>query len=144
MFIDKEKSAVGIGVPATEKYKLINESINEISDNVKDSMEEKRIYIREKLSVMDALVQLGEECSELSAIVFKLIRKIDDSNPTPLSFSEINQRVDEEVTDVMLCLDVIGGVFGDIELYRKKLDRWVKRLEEKENGKHDSNTEKLL
>ena len=140
MFIDKEKSAVGIGVPATEKYKLINESINEISDNVKDSMEEKRIYIREKLSVMDALVQLGEECSELSAIVFKLIRKIDETNPTPLSFSEINQRVDEEVTDVMLCLDVIGGVFGDIELYRKKLDRWVKRLEEKENGKHDSDT----
>ena len=136
----KEKSAVGIGVPATEKYKLINESINEISDNVKDSMEEKRIYIREKLSVMDALVQLGEECSELSAIVFKLIRKIDETNPTPLSFSEINQRVDEEVTDVMLCLDVIGGVFGDMELYRKKLDRWVKRLEEKENGKHDSNT----
>ena len=140
MFDKKENSAVGIGVPATEKYKLINESINEISDNVKDSMEEKRIYIREKLSVMDALVQLGEECSELSAIVFKLIRKIDDSNPTPLSFSEINQRVDEEVTDVMLCLDVIGGVFGDIELYRKKLDRWVKRLEEKENGKHDSDT----
>ena len=140
MFIDKEKSAVGIGVPATEKYKLINESINEISDNVKDSMEEKRIYIREKLSVMDALVQLGEECSELSAIVFKLIRKIDETNPTPLSFSEINQRVDEEVSDVMLCLDVIGGVFGDMELYRKKLDRWVKRLEEKENGKHDSDT----
>ena len=136
----KEKSAVGIGVPATEKYKLINESINEISDNVKDSMEEKRIYIREKLSVMDALVQLGEECSELSAIVFKLIRKIDETNPTPLSFSEINQRVDEEVSDVMLCIDVIGGVFGDMELYRKKLDRWVKRLEEKENGKHDSNT----
>ena len=136
----KEKSAVGIGVPATEKYKLINESINEISDNVKDSMEEKRIYIREKLSVMDALVQLGEECSELSAIVFKLIRKIDETNPTPLSFSEINQRVDEEVSDVMLCIDVIGGVFGDMELYRKKLDRWVKRLEEKENGKHDSDT----
>ena len=89
---------------------------------------------------MDALVQLGEECSELSAIVFKLIRKIDETNPTPLSFSEINQRVDEEVTDVMLCLDVIGGDFGDMELYRKKLDRWVKRLEEKENGKHDSNT----
>ena len=72
--------------------------------------------------------------------MFKLIRKIDETNPTPLSFSEINQRVDEEVTDVMLCLDVIGGVFGDMELYRKKLDRWVKRLEEKENGKHDSDT----
>lgn len=140
MFIDKEKSAVGIGVPATETNSNTTESIPETTDNVKDSMEEKRIYIREKLSVMDALVQLGEECSELSAIVFKLIRKIDETNPTPLSFSEINQRVDEEVSDVMLCLDVIGGDFGDMELYRKKLDRWVKRLEEKENGKHDSNT----
>lgn len=136
----KEKSAVEVGASATETNKFTTESINEISGNVKDSMEEKRIYIREKLSVMDALVQLGEECSELSAIVFKLIRKIDETNPTPLSFSEINQRVDEEVSDVMLCLDVIGGVFGDMELYRKKLDRWVKRLEEKENGKHDSNT----
>ena len=133
----KEKSAVGAATPATEKYKYVNESINEISDNVKDSMEEKRNFVREELSVMDALVQLGEECSELSAIVFKLIRKMDETNPTPLSFSEINQRVNEEVTDVMLCLDVIGGVFGDMELYRKKLDRWVKRLEEKENGKHD-------
>ena len=127
-------------IPATETNSNTTESIPETTDNVKDSMEEKRIFIRKKLGVRDTLVQLGEECSELSAIVFKLIRKIDETNPTPLSFSEINQRVDEEVTDVMLCLDVIGGVFGDMELYRKKLDRWVKRLEEKENGKHDSDT----
>ena len=133
----KEKSAVEVGASATETNKFTTESINEISGNVKDSLEEKRNFIRKKLGVRDALVQLGEECSELSAIVFKLIRKIDDNNPTPLYFNEIMEKVDEEITDVMLCLDIMHEVFGDMELYRKKLDRWVKRLEEKENGKHD-------
>lgn len=137
MYIDKEKSAVEVGASATETTINTTESINEISGNVKDSLEEKRNFIRKKLGVRDALVQLGEECSELSAIVFKLIRKIDETNPTPLSFSEIMEKVDEEITDVMLCLDIMHEVFGDMELYRRKLDRWVKRLEEKENGKHD-------
>ena len=133
----KEKSAVEVGASATETNKFTTESINEISGNVKDSLEEKRNFIRKKLGVRDALVQLGEECSELSAIVFKLIRKIDDNNPTPLYFNEIMEKVDEEITDVMLCLDIMHEVFGDMELYRRKLNRWVKRLEEKENGKHD-------
>lgn len=137
MYKDKEKSAVEVGASATETNKFTTESINEISGNVKDSLEEKRNFIRKKLGVRDALVQLGEECSELSAIVFKLIRKIDDNNPTPLYFNEIMEKVDEEITDVMLCLDIMHEVFGDMELYRRKLDRWVKRLEEKENGKHD-------
>lgn len=133
----KEKSAVEVGASATETTINTTESINEISGNVKDSLEEKRNFIRKKLGVRDALVQLGEECSELSAIVFKLIRKIDDNNPTPLYFNEIMEKVDEEITDVMLCLDIMHEVFGDMELYRRKLNRWVKRLEEKENGKHD-------
>ena len=137
MYIDKEKSAVEVGASATETNQVTTESINEISGNVKDSLEEKRNFIRKKLGVRDALVQLGEECSELSAIVFKLIRKIDDNNPTPLYFNEIMEKVDEEITDVMLCLDIMHEVFGDMELYRRKLNRWVKRLEEKENGKHD-------
>ena len=140
MFKDKEKSAVGAATPATESDKSTTESIPETADNVKDGREEKRNFIRKKLGVRDLIVQLGEECSELSAAVFKLIRKIDDSNPTPLSFNEIMEKVDEEITDVMLCLDVIGGLFGDLELYRKKLDRWIGRLEEKENGKHNSNS----
>lgn len=92
--------------------------------------EEKRAYIRDNIGNTDLLVQLGEECAELSAAIFKLIRKINDSNPTPKTVDEINRDIEEELTDVQLCIDVIGGCYLNHNQYGAKLDRWCTRISE--------------
>ena len=57
-------------------------------------------YIREKLSDKARLLQLGEECAELSAAIFKLLRKTETDNPTPKSLDEVRENLIEEIEDV--------------------------------------------
>lgn len=96
---------------------------------------EKISYIRSKVSTTDMLVQVAEECNELSAAVLKLIRKLNGENPTPKTDEEIKANIQEEMTDVFLCIDVLGGVYLDKEQYNYKLNRWVERLKESEVNK---------
>ena len=91
---------------------------------------EKQAYIREHIGNTDLLIQIGEECAELSQAIFKLIRKINDSNPTPKTVDEINRDIEEELTDVQLCIDVIGGCYLNHSQYGAKLDRWCERISE--------------
>ena len=90
--------------------------------------EEKRAYIRDNIGNTDLLVQLGEECAELSAAIFKLVRKLNGNNPTPKNVKEINADVEEEMTDVFLCIDVLGGLYINHAQYGAKLDRWCERI----------------
>ena len=96
---------------------------------------EKVNYIRSKVSTTDMLVQVAEECNELSAAVLKLIRKLNKDNPTPKSEREIIASIQEEMTDVFLCIDVLGGMYIDKKQYNYKLNRWVERLKESEVNK---------
>lgn len=93
-----------------------------------DYIIEKQAYIREHIGNTDLLIQIGEECAELSQAIFKLIRKINQSNPTPKTVDEINRDIEEELTDVQLCIDVIGGCYLNHSQYGAKLDRWVERI----------------
>lgn len=93
---------------------------------------QKRSIIRSRVSTTDLLVQVAEECNELSAAVLKLIRKLNKDNPTPKSEKEIIASIQEEMTDVFLCIDVLGGMYIDKEQYNYKLNRWVERLKESE------------
>ena len=97
-------------VPETEKYKML---------------------IRDKLSNTDLLIQLSEECNELSAAITKLVRKIRDNNPIPKTLPEIEDSITEEMTDVILCLDMLNGYDTDYNVYTTKLKRWAERLENK-------------
>ena len=90
-----------------------------------------KILIRDKLSNIDLLIQLSEECNELSAAITKLVRKIRDNNPTPKTLPEIEDGITEEMTDVVLCLDLLNGYYTDYNIYVKKLKRWFERLENK-------------
>ena len=90
-----------------------------------------KMLIRDKLSNTDLLIQLSEECNELSAAITKLVRKIRDNNPTPKTLSEIEDSITEEMTDVILCLDMLNGYYTDYKIYTDKLKRWVERLENK-------------
>lgn len=74
------------------------------------------------------LIQLLEECNELSAAITKLVRKIRDNNPTPKTLPEIEDSIIEEMTDVILCLDMLNGYYTDYKIYTMKLKRWAERL----------------
>lgn len=91
---------------------------------------EKINFIRNKLDELDLMIQLAEECSEASAAILKLCRKSRAANPTPMSADEIRRCIQEEVTDVKLCFDVLGII--DTSQYNAKLSRWVERIQEDE------------
>lgn len=93
---------------------------------------EKFKAIRHQVSCYDMLIQLAEECNELSAAILKYVRKDRNANPTPLSEQEIFDRIETECTDVTICLDVMGRLYVDEDLYDEKLGRWLDRLSGKE------------
>ena len=88
----------------------------------------------------EILAQLAEEASELAQAALKLRRALDGTNPTPKSVVECEANLIEEWADVDLSLrNALGTDYfykyrtevEGIEL--KKLDRWLSRLEAKEN-----------
>ena len=88
----------------------------------------------------EILAQLAEEASELAQAALKLRRAMDGTNPTPKNVAECEADLIEEWADVDLSLRVALGTdylykyrteVEGIEL--KKLDRWLSRLEAKEN-----------
>lgn len=97
-------------------------------------MEENIERVRELLDESEVLCQLSEECDELAKAALKLRRAKEGVNPTPVSEGEAAADLLEEVGDVMNCLEVLWIRVDDtiIRNHRKyKLERWVKRLEER-------------
>lgn len=97
--------------------------------------------IRARLSLEDQLMQLAEECGELSAAVLKLVRIRRGASPTPMTEIEALGRIEEELTDLRVCLDVIGDQLWRSDLYAFKMSRWHDRLK-KRRWKNESQTEK--
>jgi NTP pyrophosphatase (non-canonical NTP hydrolase) len=92
-----------------------------------DQREVLSISIRTLLSDAELLAQLAEEASELAHAALKLRRVRDGKNYTPVTFQEAYDQLKEEVSDVMLCLEVLG-VDGDRRTMEVKLERWADRL----------------
>jgi hypothetical protein len=86
-------------------------------------------YICENVSDMSRLLQLGEECAELTQAIFKYLRKMSTDNPTPKTEEEIISNVKEEIMDVQLCIDCVDADMVDYEIYNCKLNRWNKRVQ---------------
>jgi len=82
--------------------------------------------IRKVIPLSARYEQLAEEASELAQAALKKSRKLRGENYTPKSMEEIDKALEEEVTDVDLCLDVLN-LAGSSELRSKKLDRWINR-----------------
>lgn len=97
--------------------------------------------IRARISLEDQLLQLAEECGELSAAVLKLVRIRRGASPTPMTEIEALGRIEEELTDVRVCLDVIGDQIWRSDLYAFKMSRWHDRLKER-RWKNESQAEK--
>ena len=88
--------------------------------------------IKQKIPKKDLYLQLAEEAAELSQAANKMARKLNDSNPTPKSETDIYNNVVEEYTDVVLVASNILDLCTDDLIGNYKLYRWNKRLEEKE------------
>lgn len=89
-----------------------------------------------KVSYEDRLIQLAEECNELSQAILKWYRLKKGTNP-PAENVEVFKKLYEELADVSLCLKTVIND-TDISPYEKdivqanedyKLDRWVTRIE---------------
>ena len=88
--------------------------------------------------------QLAEEASELCQASLKMVRRMN--NETPVSWSEAQNHVLEEIADIEVMLHIVkDSVLNDdankkiTAIYRKKFDRMVDRMIEGEcldsNGK---------
>ena len=88
--------------------------------------------IREKLSTVELLCQLAEECAELGQAALKLRRVLTKANPTPVTPSEAYANMWEEIFDVTFVLEVLAFDL-DAPIMQKfratKPERWVRRLE---------------
>lgn len=90
----------------------------------------------------EILGQLAEELAETSAAASKLRRKIDGKNPTPKTLEECWKDLKKEIGDVMNAIDALTE--QDSQNYHEfmsecgeyaepKMERWLSRLEAKEN-----------
>lgn len=79
------------------------------------------------------LEQAAEECTELSHACLKMARKMRGENPTPKTIEEITSSLNEEVADVLLCIEYLfdAGLISE-ELVKaislNKQLRWETRL----------------
>ncbi len=113
-----------------------------------------KVGVRGRVSKSELLAQVAEEAVELSLAALdmpdlpdgttlaraasklahsslKLRRTLSHENPTPVTTEAAMLKVQEEVADVLLCLDVLGIDVTDpnIDLIQEqKLVRWIGRL----------------
>lgn len=128
------------------------QSINDLSQEDFEKIaalvcaERDRIKASKEVTVMDQigepafLEQLAEECSELSQAALKLARKMRGENPTPKTYQECRDSLQEEMADILLCIDqYMNEQESDFtvwvyEIKKQKLERWKQRLNEMKSG----------
>ena len=94
-------------------------------------------YIQEVLPPEELLAQLCEETIELGHAALKMRRVLDGRNPTPVTYPEALEKLEEEVADVMLVLLSLYIDYNAPEYGARmaaKLERWAGRLREMEEG----------
>lgn len=94
--------------------------------------------IKEGLSRGEILAQLAEECAELAQAALKLRRVITPgASPTPVCIADAEDGMQEEVADVILCIELAGEYLYDVsateyvrEIKERKEKRWAARIAE--------------
>lgn len=94
------------------------------------------VYVTDYISKEALLEQTAEEAAELAQACLKMARKLRDENPTPKTMDEIIVDLNEEMADVMICMDAIveSGIISNESIDSvavEKYERWTKRLQEK-------------
>lgn len=94
--------------------------------------------IIEEIGIAAAYEQLAEECAELSKAALKVSRILRDENPTPVTMQEAMQNLNEEVTDIQNCIQILvenDCITIDVMQAFKKLERWEQRIKERKDEK---------
>lgn len=94
-------------------------------------------YIRENTPTPERLAMLAEECTELAHAALKMRRAIDrDASPGAIDVRTAEAHLQEEIADVLVCLQVCGGYLHDVEpvgsighTMDEKKRRWKERIE---------------
>ena len=83
---------------------------------------------------LDALLmQLAEECVELTQAVCKYYRTTHDDNPTPLTLADALDKLVEEIADVNVTAEAVRIKLGICceqiaEVEDAKIERWRRRV----------------
>lgn len=89
-------------------------------------------YVLDKVPVWELLAQVAEEATELAHAALKARRVFDIGNPTPISLEEAYDQLEEEIGDLLLCLEMLGYDLKELGLFRAQMDdklqRWADRL----------------
>lgn len=108
-------------------------------DETCECFDEKTTII-EKIGEPAVLEQLAEECSELTQAALKYARKQRGENPTPKSFDECYDALQEEMADVMLCMEAYmenhsNDFYMEVATIKdEKKARWEQRIKEMEDA----------
>ncbi len=88
----------------------------------------------------EILCQLAEEGAELAQAALKLRRVITGVNPTPKTYRAAVKDLNEEIADVLLCLEQLCEMDNDMirDIRNKKLARWLTRLMEANDVKENA------
>lgn len=95
-------------------------------------MKDKYLHeIESKLTTDDLIIQLAEECNELSQSLMKYLRLYGINKPKADAYDVLNN-IREEIADVELCLEMMPSELNNrdaVDLWKDyKLERWVNRL----------------
>ena len=104
-------------------------------ENNNDQITESINLIRQTMSPSALFEQLAEECVELAHCALKQARIMRGENPSDADMVDLVKDTDEEVADVLLCLDVLG-LSANSSLMQVKLMRWTSRVEQYHNAIH--------
>ena len=111
------------------------------TDNGNNSMQDCVKYLRDNLSVNDVYLQMCEESSELSQASAKMVRVLNNTNPTPVTYSEALTNFLEEMADVLVCWEVLVNRVNKEKvssLKEYKMSRWANRLSTKSDNKKNN------
>ena len=87
--------------------------------------------IRKAMPPEELLTGLAEEATEMAQAALKCRRALTQINPTPVTLPDAMTKLVEEISDVLLYLDVLGVELVDVAgTIDSKLTRWAARLED--------------
>ena len=93
--------------------------------------ERKMQFVRKSLTAEELLIQLAEECAELSQACLKIVR-VSGNNPPKGNLRDLDASFTEELADVQLCMAMLPHYMKDDEaienIKEHKLNRWCNRL----------------
>lgn len=74
----------------------------------------------EKIGTPAMLEQTAEECSELAQACLKMARYMRNENPTTKNGGELTANLEEEMADVLICIDELYESFSKFNV-----DNWI-------------------